>query len=99
MGGYLYNFVTGDRFVNPGQNLACPKGGFSVWTGLQVAEDVREVIAASATDMVTLYRRNATENQIFRAARVVLRFLVGPLTTQQDLGTCCYLLHCLLGPR
>ena len=26
------------------------------------------------------------------------RVLVGPLTTQQELGTCCYLLHRVLAP-
>jgi len=26
----LYNFVAGDRFVNPGENLAYPAGGMSM---------------------------------------------------------------------
>ena len=30
----LYNFVAGDRFVNPGENPACPAGGMSMWTTL-----------------------------------------------------------------
>ena len=30
----LYNFVAGDRFVNPRENPACPAGGMSMWTTL-----------------------------------------------------------------
>ena len=49
--------------------------------------------------MVVVDGQNAMVEQIVRAARVVLRVIVGPLTTQRELGTCCYLLHRLLGPR
>ena len=37
-------------------------------------------------------------DQIVRAAWVVLRVLVRPLTTERDLGTCCYLLDRHMGP-
>ena len=58
-GGALYNFIAGDRFVNPGQNPACPAGGFSMWTGLQGAEDIGEAIVASGANMTALDVKNA----------------------------------------
>ena len=30
----LYNFVAGDRIMNPGENPTCPAGGMSMWTTL-----------------------------------------------------------------
>ena len=59
-----------------------------MWTMLQGAEYVRESIAASDTYMAALDGGNSAVDQIVRAARVVLRVLVGPITTQQDLGAC-----------
>ena len=59
-----------------------------MWTGLQVAEDIGEAIATSDSDMAVLDGRNAAADQIFRAARVVLRVLIGPLTTHWEMGTC-----------
>ena len=56
-------------------------------------------IDTSDADMASLKVRNAQADQISRAARVVLRVIVEPLTTQQEVGTCCYLLHHLLGPQ
>ena len=56
VGGVLYKFVAGYRFLNPGQNPACPVGGFLVWTGLHGAEDIGEAISASNADMAALYR-------------------------------------------
>ena len=70
-----------------------------MWTVLQRAEDIGEVIAVSDADMAALDGENFTVDQIVRAAPVVLRVLVGPLITQRELGTCCYLLVCLLGTR
>ena len=56
MGGGLFNFMTGDRFVNPGKNLTCPLGGFSVWAGLQGMGDTGATIAAYDADMSALDR-------------------------------------------
>ena len=56
VGGVLYKFVAGYRFLNPGQNPAFPVGGFLVWTGLHGAEDIGEAISASNADMAALYR-------------------------------------------
>ena len=97
-GGGL-KLVTRDHFVNPGANPACPAGGFSVWTVLQVMEDVGGAIAASDAYMADLSRKNSQVDQIFRAAHVVLWVIFGPLTMQQEVGTYCYLLHRLLGPQ
>ena len=80
-------------------NPECPAGGFSVWAGLQGAEDVGGAIAASDADMADLDGRNTQADWIVRAENVVLRVLVGPLTTHQEVGTCCYLIQCLLGPQ
>ena len=96
-GGGLYNFVTDDRLVNPGQNPAFPTGGFSVWNRLQGVEEMIEAIAASYEDMAVLDGKNVAADQIIWAAWVVLWVLVGHLATQQGLGTCWYLLDRLLG--
>ena len=98
-GGGLFNFLDGDWFLNPGTNPTCPAGGFSVWTPPQGMEEVGVAISASYEDMVALDGRNAQADQIFRAARMVLWFVVGPLTMQQEVVTCCYLLHRLLGSQ
>jgi hypothetical protein len=47
----LYNFVAGDRFVNPGENPACPAGGMSFWTSLQGQGDVGLRMAAADADV------------------------------------------------
>ena len=98
MGGSLYNFVAGDRFVNQVKNPACPTGGFLVWTILQGVEDMGESIAASNSDMEVLYGKNTTSDQIILAAWVVLWVLVRKITAQKELGTCWYRLDLLLGP-
>ena len=99
MVGGIYNFVAGDRFFNPGTNPAFPTGGFSIWTGLQGSEVVGVAMVASNADTAALNDRNAQANQIIRVVRMVLRVIVRPLTMQQGVGICCYLLHCLLGPQ
>ena len=93
-----YNFVVGDRFVNPGQNPACPTGGFLVWTSLQGVEDMGDSIAASNSDIEVLDGKNAAADQIILAARVILWVLVRKNTAQKELGTYWYLLDLLLGP-
>ena len=82
-GGTLYNFVAGDRFVNPGTNPACAAGGFSVWTGLQGTKDVGIAITTSVADMVALDGRNTQADLIVEAARVVLWVIFEPLTMQR----------------
>ena len=64
MGGSLYNFVTGDKVVNPSLNPECPAGGFSVWNGLQGAEDFGKAIIASDIEMAELDGQNAMAYQI-----------------------------------
>ena len=56
-------------------------------------------ISASNSDMAALDGRNSQADHIFRAACVVLRVLVRPLTTKWEVGTCWYLLPCLIGPQ
>ena len=56
-------------------------------------------IAASHAYMAALDSSNAQTNQIAWAAHVVLQIIIGPLTMQIKVGTCCYLPHRLLGPR
>ena len=85
---WLYNFLAGDRLVEPGTNPACPAGGVSMWEGLLGSKDVGAAIAASDLDMAALDGRNTQANQIVRAERVVIWFIVRPLTTQQEVGTC-----------
>lgn len=84
--------------MKPGQNPACHKGGFLVWTSLQGVEDMGESIEASDKYMAVLDGKNAAADQIIRTARVVLQVLVRHHTTHQDLGACCYLLDRLLAP-
>ena len=67
--------------MKPGQNPACPTGGFLVWTSLQEVEDMGDSITASDEDVAVLDGKNATADQIIRATRVVLWVLVGHLTT------------------
>ena len=69
-----------------------------MWTGLQGSEDVGADIATFDAEMATLDERNTKADQIVRAARVVLWVIIGPLTMQREVGTCCYLLHRLLRP-
>ena len=57
-----------------------------------------ESIASSDEDVAVLDGKNSVAYQIIRAARVVLWVLVGHLATQQELGTCWYLLDFLLAP-
>ena len=56
-------------------------------------------INVSDADMAATYGRNSQANHIVRAERVVLRVISGPLTTQREVVTFCYLLHCLLGTQ
>ena len=98
MGGSLYNFFVGDRFVKPGQNLASPMGGFLLWTSLQGMEDMGYSIAVSKVEMEVLDGKNAAADQIILAARVILWVLVRKNTAQKELGTYWYLLDLLLGP-
>ena len=56
-------------------------------------------ITASNVYMDALNIRNSQSNQIVRVARVVLQVIVRYLTTQQEVSTCCYILHCLLGDQ
>ena len=60
--GDLYNFMEGDRFVNPGTNPAYLAGGFSMRTGLQGSEDVGTAISASDADMTAIKGRNTHTN-------------------------------------
>ena len=51
----LYNFTAGDRFVNPGENSACPAGGMvSMWTTLQGVGGVGDRMASVDVDLTTL---------------------------------------------
>ena len=43
--------------------------------------------------------RNSAVDQIVWAEQVVPRVLVGPLTTQRQLGMCYYMVNRLLGPQ
>ena len=49
--------------------------------------------------MASLGGRNTQSDQIVRAARVVLQVLILTLTIHLEVGTCCYLLHGLLGTQ
>ena len=87
MGGG-FNFGARDRFLDPGLNLACPVVGFSIWKYLQGTEDIGAAIAASNTDMASLDGRNDQADHIVGALRMVLRVVVRPLTTQQEVVIC-----------
>ena len=63
--------------MKPGQNSACPTGGFLVWTSLKGVEYTGESIDASNEDMEVLDGKNAVADQIIWAAQVVLWVLVG----------------------
>ena len=57
-----------------------------MWTFLQGTEDVGAAIATSDTDMAALDGRKSQADQVLQVVRVVLQFLVGPLTTQREVG-------------
>ena len=87
--------MASDRFINPGTNPACLAGGFGMWTGLNRTEDVGASSNTYDADMDNLDGRNTQANQIILTSRVVLRVVVKPLTTQQEVRLRCY----LLGPQ
>ena len=69
----LYNFVAGDRFVNPGENATGPAGGMSMWKILQGKGDIRERMALVDADLSALDRRNAMADQITWVTKVHLQ--------------------------
>ena len=93
----LYNFVAGDRFVNPGENPACPAGGMSMWTTLQGTGDVGERMASADADLTALDGRNAQADQVARAAKVHLQPISGATNLQREIGTKAYILAKLFG--
>ena len=93
----LYNFVAGDRFVNPGENPACPAGGMSMWTTLQGEEDVGEQMASVDADLTALDGRNVQADQVARAAKVHLQPISGATNLQREIGTKTYILAKLFG--
>ena len=95
----LYNVVAGDRFVNPGENPACPAGGMSFWTSLQGQGDVGLRMAAADADVAALDARNAMADQIARASKVTLQGIVGASNLQKEIGTKGYILYALFGAR
>ena len=80
----LYNFVAGDRFVNPGENPACPAGGMSMWTTLQGLGDIGDSIASADADLTALDGRNALADQVARAAKVHLQPISGASNLQKE---------------
>ena len=59
----IYNFVAGDRFVNPGENLAYHVGGISMWTTLQGKGDIGVRMALADAELSTINRRNDMVDQ------------------------------------
>ena len=88
MRGALYIFVAGNRLANPGTNPACLKGRFSVWTGLQGAEDMGTVITTYNADLAILDGRNSQADHIIWAVCVLLLVIVGPLYIYRVVCTC-----------
>ena len=93
----LYNFVAGDRFVNPGENPACPAGGMSMWTTLQGTGDVGDRIASADADLTALDGRNVKADQVARASKVHLQPISGATNLQREVGTKTYILAKLFG--
>ena len=93
----LYNFVAGDRFVNPGENPACPAGGMSMWTTLQGTDDVGEQMASVDADLTALDGRNMQADQVAQAAKVHLQPIYGATNLQREIGTKTYILAKLFG--
>ena len=93
----LYNFVAGDRFVNPGENLTCPAGGMSIWTTLQGMGDVGNRMALSDADLTALDGRNTMVDQVTRAAKVHLQPISGATNLQKEIGTKTYIFSKLFG--
>ena len=93
----LYNFVAGDRFVNPGENPACPAGGMSMWTTLQGLGDIGDRMASADADLTALDGRNALADQVARAAKVHLQPISGASNLQKEIGTKTYILSKLFG--
>ena len=60
----LYNFVAGDRFVNPEENPACPTSGIHMWTTLQGKGDIGEWMTLADADVSTLDGRKIMADQI-----------------------------------
>ena len=83
----FYNFIAGDRFVNPGENPACPAGGMSLWTTLQGRGDIGTRIRDTNAELIALNNRNAQADLISRAAKVHLQALGGAANLQKEIGT------------
>ena len=93
----LHNFVAGNRFVNPGENPACPAGEISMWTTIQGEEYVGERIASVDANLTALDSRNAVADQIARTARVHLQTISRATNLQREIGTKTYILSKLFG--
>ena len=89
----LYNFVAGDRLINPEENPGYPAGGMSMRTTLQGRGDMRVRMALADTDLTALDRRNAMSNQITRSVRVHLQTISGANNLQKEIGTKAYILN------
>ena len=94
----FYNFIAGDRFVNPGENPACPAGGMSLWTTLQGRGDIGTRIGDTNAELIALDNRNAQADLISRAAKVHLQALGGAANLQKEIGTKAYILDRIFGP-
>ena len=64
--------MSGDRFFNPGDNLACPTGGISMWNSLQGHRDVRTRMTTSDAYMVKIDGIKTQVDQIVRVTMVYL---------------------------
>ena len=60
----MYNFVAGDRFVNPGESTACPAGDMAMWTTLQDKGGIEKRMASADTDLSPVNGRNAMADQL-----------------------------------
>ena len=89
----FFNFVAGDRFVNPGENPACPAGAT-----LQGRGNIGTRISDTNAELMALDNRNAQADQISRAAKVHLQALGGATNLQKEISTKAYILDRLFGP-
>ena len=84
---------TGIGLSTPRHDPACPAGGVSFCTIRQGDGDVGENIASTEGDITVLDIANVRHEEVMYATWTNNAVVVGPLTTETDMGTHTYVVH------
>ena len=88
----LFNFVARGAFTNHGYHPACPSGGISPWTSIQILVDRVEAVALTLSDIGAQDSCLANAYRLARGAKVTLSVIVGADNLRRELGIFCYIL-------